>query len=180
MAKVTTRTGDAGYTGLLGSERVPKYDARIEALGLVDEANSALGLARACVPEPRIRSLIRQQQQNLYRLMAELATTPEAASKLKIAGISDEDLAALEAASEEIKRDVDIANRFIIPGDTIAGAALDLARTVVRRAERQLAHMVHHGKLGNPLLLPYINRLSDLLFILARYVERDHSVEAQS
>ena len=178
MAKVTTRTGDLGYTGLLGSERVPKYDARIEALGLVDEATSALGLARASVSEPRVRSLILRQQEALYRLMAELATTPEAAGKLQMSGISETDVSGLEAATEDLKRDVDIANRFIIPGETMAGAALDLARTVIRRAERHLARMVHHGEIGNPNLLPFVNRLSDLVFVLARYVERNHPTEA--
>ncbi|HUX88181.1 MAG TPA: cob(I)yrinic acid a,c-diamide adenosyltransferase [Chloroflexota bacterium] len=179
MAKVTTRTGDLGYTGLLGSERVPKYDARIEALGLVDEATSALGLARASVSEPRVRSLILQQQEALYRLMAELATTPDAAGKLKMTGISEANVSALEAATEEIKRDVDIANRFIIPGGTMAGAALDLARTVIRRAERHLAQMVHRGQIGNSYVLPFVNRLSDLVFVLARYVERNQPTEAQ-
>jgi cob(I)alamin adenosyltransferase len=177
MAKVTTRGGDQGYTGLLGSERVPKYDDRIEALGLVDEATSALGLARASTTEDRVRALVLAQQQTLYRLMAELATTPASAGKLQIAGIEDADVAALEAASEELKREVTIGNRFIIPGESVAGAALDLARTVVRRAERHVVRMRHHGHLDNAEAVRYLNRLSDFLFILARYVERDHARE---
>lgn len=177
MGKVTTRGGDQGYTGLLGPERVPKYDAQIEALGLVDEATSALGLARASASEERVRALILQWQQMLYQLMAELATTPESAAKLKIHHIGEGDVAELERVSEELEREVAIGNHFIIPGGSFPGAALDLARTVVRRAERHVARMLHDGRVTNPEVLRYLNRLSDAVFILARYVERDHRRE---
>jgi len=177
MARVTTRGGDQGYTGLLGSERVPKYDARVEALGLLDEATSALGLARASVTDERVRQIILQQQQALYQIMAEVATTAESASKLNLPRIGEQDVASLEKIGDELKRDVAIGNRFIIPGETFPGAALDLARSVVRRAERYLARMVHGGEIANPDVLRYLNRLSDVLFILARYVERGHSRE---
>lgn len=177
MANVTTRTGDGGYTGLLGSERVAKYDSRIEALGLVDEATSALGLARASADDERARGILLQQQKNLYRLMAELATTPQAAGKLTLSTISPDDIAELERLSSELKAEVEIGNRFIIPGETFPGAALDLARTIVRRSERHIARMTHLGELSNPDALRYLNRLSDLLFILARYVERGHRRE---
>lgn len=177
MAKVTTRTGDGGYTGLLGSERVAKYDARIEALGLVDEATSALGLARASSSEQRVREIILNEQKALYRLMAELATTPEAAGKIAITPMGAEDSARLEDLSTALKSDVEIGNHFVIPGETISGATIDLARTVVRRAERHVARMVHSGEVGNADALRYLNRLSDLLFILARYAERGRSRE---
>ena len=177
MAKVTTRTGDRGYTGLLGSERVPKYDPRIEALGLLDESTSALGLARATATDERVRTLILGWQQMLYRLMAEVAATPDTTGKLQIARVSEGDVAALEQTTEDLKREVEISNRFIIPGETLSGAALDLARTIVRRAERHVARMVHVGDVANPEVLRYLNRLSDTLFVLARYVERGHSRE---
>jgi cob(I)alamin adenosyltransferase len=178
VAKVTTRGGDAGYTGLLGAERVAKYDARIEALGLVDEATSALGLARASAADERVRAVILGQQQTLYRLMAELAATPEATAKLALSGITASDVAGLEDVSDELKREVEIGNRFVIPGESVCGAAIDLARTVVRRAERHVARMTHEGEVPNPDVLRYLNRLSDTLFILARYVERGHVREA--
>ena len=178
MAKVTTRGGDAGYTGLLGSERVAKYDSRVEALGLADEATSALGLARASANDERVGALILEQQRTLYRLMAELATTPESAGKLGVLGITAADVEALERASGELKREVEIGNRFIIPGESFPGAALDLARTVVRRAERHVARMVHQGELTNVDVLRYLNRLSDTLFVLARFVERGQTREA--
>lgn len=177
MAKVTTRHGDQGYTGLLGSERVPKYDARVEALGLLDESTSALGLARATATEERVRALILGWQQALYQMMAEVAATTDSAGKLQISKISEGDVAALEQTAEELKREVEIGNRFIVPGETLSGASLDLARAVVRRAERHVARMVHGGDLANPEFLRYLNRLSDTLFVLARYVERGHSRE---
>ena len=177
MARVTTRGGDKGYTGLLGAERVPKYDSRIEALGLVDEATSALGLARASASEERVRSAILGFQQTLYRLMAELATTPEAAAKVNLGRIDTADVESLEQLADELKRDVEIGNRFIIPGESVSGATVDLARTIVRRAERYLVRMAHAGEIENPEVLRYLNRLSDVLFVLARYVERGHTRE---
>jgi cob(I)alamin adenosyltransferase len=175
LAKVTTRDGDGGYTGLLGSERVPKYDARIEALGAIDEATSALGLARAATTDEKIRGIVLEQQRVLYRLMAEVATTPEAAGKIKIASIGPADVEQTERTSEDLKRQVEIGNQFVIPGETLAGATLDVARTVVRRAERQVARLVHNGDIVNAETLRYLNRLSDLVFILARFAERGHS-----
>jgi len=177
MARVTTRGGDKGYTGLLGSERVPKYDDRIEALGLVDEATSALGLARANASEERVRALILGFQKTLYRLMAELATTHEAAAKASFGRVETTDVEDLDKIADELKADVEIGNRFIIPGETVSGATLDIARTVVRRAERHLARMTHAGDIANPEVLRYLNRLSDVLFVLARYVERAQTRE---
>jgi cob(I)alamin adenosyltransferase len=178
MAKVTTRAGDSGYTGLLGSERVPKYDDRIEALGLIDEANSAIGLARATATDERARALLLQQQQVLYRLMAELATTADAAGKIKISPIAPNDVAELERLSDDLKRDVQIGNRFVVPGENLPGATLDLARAVVRRAERFVARLHHAGEVANPEVIRYLNRLSDFLFVLARWAERGQTREA--
>src|SRR5205814_1313337 len=110
MAKVTTRAGDAGYTGLLGSERVPKYDERVEALGLIDEATSALGLARASSNDERVRTVIVQQQRTLYRLMAELATTVESAGKLSVSGVTTQDVEDVEQLADDLKREVEIGN----------------------------------------------------------------------
>ena len=138
MARVTTRGGDKGYTGLLGAERVPKYDSR---------------------------------------LMAELATTPEAAAKVNLGRIETADVESLEQLADALKRDVEIGNRFIIPGESVSGATVDLARTIVRRAERYLVRMAHAGEIENPEVLRYLNRLSDVLFVLARYVERGHTRE---
>jgi cob(I)alamin adenosyltransferase len=170
MAKVTTGTGDAGYTSLLGEHRVPKYDARPETFGTVDEATSALGLARAATRDARAREIILHMQQDLYVLMAELATPPENLQAIGMR-ITAEHITWLESIEEELKAAVVIPNKFIIPGDTLDGAALDLARTVIRRAERLAVRLAHEGMTQNGDLLRYLNRLSDAVFILARYLE---------
>src|SRR5579883_3131500 len=170
MAKVTTGTGDAGYTGLLGDQRVPKYDPRPDTFGVVDEATSALGLARATTSDQRAREIILKTQQDLYVLMAELATPPENLDAVGFRMTADH-VRWLEETEEQLKAEVEIPNKFIIPGDTLDGAALDLARTIIRRAERMAVKLLHDGVIANGEVVRYLNRLSDLIFILARYVE---------
>lgn len=170
MAKVTTRTGDEGYTDLLGPVRVPKYHRRPEAYGAVDETTSALGLARAHARDEQVNGWIRSVQNDLYVLMAELATPPENYDKVDFK-IRGEDVSRLDVLGEELKARVEIGNVFIIPGDTVLGASLDLARSVARRAERLVARLYHEGDVTNVEALRYLNRLSDVLFILARFVE---------
>ncbi len=170
MAKVTTGTGDTGYTGLLGDERVPKYDPRPDTFGTVDEATSALGLARAMAIDANVKEIIYQVQQELYLLMGELATTPENYEKMGL-HVTVEHVQRLEQVEEGLKQEFEIPNKFIIPGDTPVGAALDLARTIIRRAERMAVKLLHGGVIQNAEVVRYLNRLSDLIFILARYVE---------
>lgn len=169
-AAVTTRTGDDGYTGLLGKRRVPKWHPRPETFGTLDEATSALGLARALSPHAEIRGLVLELQREIYILMAELATDPVEYERAPFK-IAAEHVAGLEARAEALKSRVEIGREFIIPGETAGGAALDLARTIVRRAERLAAQLFHQGEIGNPDVLRYLNRLSDVLFIAARYDE---------
>lgn len=170
MAKVTTGMGDEGYTGLLGSERVAKYDPRPDTFGTVDEATSALGLARATIQDPKVKEIIFRIQNELYLLMGELATTPENYEKMGLR-MTAEHVQWLEQVEESLKQEVEIPNKFIIPGDTLEGAALDLARTIIRRAERMAVKLLHDGVIQNSEVIRYLNRLSDLIFILARYIE---------
>ncbi len=170
MAKVTTGEGDSGYTGLLGEQRVPKYDPRPDTFGTVDEATSALGLARAAATDPGVKQIIFQVQQELYLLMGELATPPENYEKIGLR-MTAEHVRRLEEVEESLKNEVEIPNKFVIPGDTLDGAALDLARTIIRRAERMAVKLLHDGVIQNGEVVRYLNRLSDLIFILARYVE---------
>lgn len=169
-AKVTTRTGDTGYTGLIGKERVPKWDPRPDTYGTLDEATSALGIARAVATDPTVKETILGLQKELYLLMAELALSPEAYADSQFK-ITEEHVVALEATTERLKQDVEIGNVFVIPGETLPSAALDLARTIVRRGERLAAKLHHDGVIANIEVLRYLNRLSDLLFVLARYEE---------
>jgi len=170
MAKVTTGTGDTGYTSLLGNQRVPKYDARPDTYGTVDEATSALGLARAACTDQRVCEVILHMQRDLYVLMAELATPAE---NLEAVGMRmmPEQVGWLETTENELKAEVEIPNKFVIPGDSPDGAALDLARTIIRRAERMTAKLLHEGVISNVETVRYLNRLSDLLFVLARFEE---------
>lgn len=172
-AKITTKTGDTGMTGVLGPERLPKDDPRIEALGAVDEATSALGLARAWSEGPFTDDILLHIQRNLYTLMAELATTTTRANAVGMRIVSD-DIAWLERTQERLLAHTDIPPRFILPGDTRAGATLDFARATVRRAERAVARLCHTddtGSLSSGEGLRYLNRLSDLLFVLARVAD---------
>jgi cob(I)alamin adenosyltransferase len=164
MPSFYTRAGDDGYTGLLGEGRVPKYDMRPEAIGCVDEAMAALGMARATCKSAEAREIILGVQRDLYALMAETAATPENAEKFH--AIDSSKVSWLETQTDELARLVEMPHEFIIPGDTLAGAMLDLARTITRRAERRLAELLHRGDIRNPELMRYLNRLSSLCFVL--------------
>jgi cob(I)alamin adenosyltransferase len=170
LARVTTKRGDEGYTDLLGAGRVPKWHRRPETYGTIDEASSALGVARALTQIDAVKSDIYQVQRDLYTMMAELATPPENYEKVNFK-ITARDVDRIEALSDDFKARVEIGSEFIVPGTTVAGAALDLARTIVRRGERQVARLYHEGDVTNVEMLKYLNRLSDLLFIMARFVE---------
>jgi cob(I)alamin adenosyltransferase len=149
---------------------VPKYHRRPEAFGTIDEATSALGLARAHAGQQRLKEQIYRLQNDLYILMAELATPPENYDKVNFK-ITAEHVERLDAESEQLKAQVEIGKSFIVPGATVTGASLDLARTIVRRGERLVARLYHEGDITNPNALRYLNRLSDLLFIMARHEE---------
>lgn len=170
-----TGKGDDGYTGVLGKERLPKYAVRTEAYGAVDEASSALGLARTWIAEDAHRAIVLQIQQDLYRLMADLATLPAAATRSP--WLDARRVTWLEQVTESLGKEVALPAAFIIPGDSRAGAALDLARAIVRRSERWVARMAHENELRDLEPLRYLNRLSSLLFVLARAEDKAAGVE---
>jgi cob(I)alamin adenosyltransferase len=163
-ASFYTRKGDEGYTGFLGEGRVPKEDPRIEALGAVDEANAALGMARAYARAPGTPDLALQVQRDLYALMAELSATAENAGRFR--SMDSEKVTWLEGKIDALAEVVEIPRAFIVPGDTLEGSFFDLARAIVRRAERRVAELIHRGVLTNLDLLRYLNRLSSLCFVL--------------
>lgn len=164
MPTIYTQTGDEGETGLLGAGRVPKFDLRIEALGALDEATAALGLARAAANTPEIAPLIVAVQRDLYKLMAEVGATPENAAKFR--SIDDSRVRWLESQTDAISARVDVPREFILPGEIPSSAAMALARTIVRRAERRVVELFHSAGLENLALLAYLNRLSSLCFAL--------------
>ncbi len=174
-ARVTTRTGDDGTTGLLGDLRVPKTDSRVVALGEVDEATSALGVARAACRAAGLvdlHDLLLSFQNDLYALMGDIATTPEARPQIGVY-LSDARLEALDAQVISLRQQVQISTRFIVPGDHPASAAIDLARAVIRRAERAVIPLTRQGWLPNTTPQRYLNRLSDVLFMLGRLVDAE-------
>ncbi len=172
--KIYTKTGDRGETGLFGGPRVSKDAARIEAYGTVDELNSVLGITRAQGPEADIDALLGQIQNDLFALGAQLATPNPAAHQTAMVG--PRQIAVLEAAIDRYEESLEPLAQFILPGGTPTAAHLHLARTVCRRAERRLVTLMRES--AEPVaevLLVYLNRLSDLLFVLARAV--NHAAE---
>jgi cob(I)alamin adenosyltransferase len=167
--------GDDGYTDLLGPGRVPKYDLRPETYGTLDEASSALGLARALSGQERVKEILREVQHDLYLLMAEVAVPEEHIEKLPYR-IKPEQLEWLDKTILELEKEVELPRQFVLPGASAASAAIDMGRTTVRRAERHAVRLVHEGHMPAGNVLRYLNRLSSLLFVLARYEEHASGV----
>ena len=170
---IVTHGGDSGETGLLYGGRVPKDDLHTEAYGALDEAISALGLARASESDGRRAERILALQRELFTVGAELATGRGQRGKLQkhFATVTAAMVDALERATHELEARVPLPAAFVIPGGTPTAAALDLARTLVRRAERRAVTLRRAGELENGEVIRYLNRCSDLLFMLAREAE---------
>ena len=160
--KIYTRTGDAGQTSFFGGSRVPKNDARIEAYGTIDELNSFVGVARASWPDSPLDSDLSHIQSDLFDLGAQLASP----GLSRFPGVPDGRTAALEHRIDEMERELDSLTSFILPAGSVAAANLHVARTVCRRAER-LVVALHDDSHANAIT--YLNRLSDFLFVAARY-----------
>ena len=169
--KIYTKKGDQGQTGLLGGQRVSKTDPRPEAYGTIDEVCAVLGVVRASSENEALTALVHQIQQDLFVMGAELATAPEDRERFTFRITADR-VAVLERAIDEHDAKIDLPRAFIIPGSSsYVPALLDWARAVARRAERRVVALNEAGLLSNPEVLKYLNRLADLLFILARYQE---------
>jgi cob(I)alamin adenosyltransferase len=177
--KIYTRTGDAGETRLLFGGRVSKADPRCEAYGEADFAVSAMGLARALATEPRVKEILLKAQREMFTVESELATEVESYDHFKanFRAITADHVAQLEKLIDELNAEVELPPKFIIPGASPVSSALDMARCALRTAERRMVALKERNMLANPETLRYVNRLSDLLFILARYVDRDLSFD---
>lgn len=167
------KRGDQGETSLLYGGRVSKSDARCEAYGTIDEAVSALGLARALSERERIREVVYRLQEELFIVGAELATAADDYHKLaeRDLVVTGEMVDRLERLIDEFEADTSMPRSFIIPGASPSAAALDMARTIVRRAERRVTELRNDGVVSNERLLQYLNRLADLIFTIARFEE---------
>lgn len=162
-----TGTGDDGTTQLLGNQRVPKYSQQPDTYGIVDEATSALGLARALINHHQCKNVIVTIQRHLYRMMSEIAATPENRDKYRF--LEKEHVDWLSQTIDVIGDKIEMPRDFIIPGDSAGGGALDLARAVVRRAERAVLKAQADGIVINPAIPQYFNRLSSLCYVMARH-----------
>lgn len=163
--KIYTKTGDAGETGLFGGTRVPKDDLRVVAYGDLDELNAAIGFAAALEPDASAAALLQTIQRDLFTIGAELAT-PEPA-KLRTKAVGPAEVGVLEAAIDAAQAPLPPLKNFILPGGTPKAAAFHAARTVCRRAERAVVTLARDQQI-NAAIIHYLNRLSDLLFVLAR------------
>ena len=165
--RIYTKTGDDGTTGLFGGSRVDKDSLRVEAYGTVDELNSQLGVARAATLGAELDALVARIQEDLFCVGAELACTPGKESTLPSPSVGASEIERLERAIDENEAQLPALRNFILPGGSPAAAALHLGRTVCRRAERRVIGAGHQAPVRNELLV-YLNRLGDLLFVLAR------------
>lgn len=174
MDKFYTQKGDDGYTGRLGKGRIPKNHQVIEAIGTIDEASAVLGLVRAQIRARETSEMLLHVQRDLYHLMAELSATEENAEKFRV--IDDERIAWLESKVDSISNLIESPKEFIVPGDSIPGATLALARNVTRRAERRVVELHLAGEIENQNIVRYLNRLSSLCFVLEiQEYQRDNS-----
>lgn len=170
--KIYTRTGDGGDTGLFDGTRVPKNDPRVAAYGDVDELNAWLGFVRASMPDNRLSRMLEHIQRDLFALGARLADpSHKIAGRVTKAAITSDDIARLEGWIDSLESELPPLRRFILAGGSAGGAALHVARTVCRRAERAIVGLGHDAV--EPDLLVYINRLSDLLFVMGRSANRE-------
>ncbi|MAF37426.1 MAG: ATP:cob(I)alamin adenosyltransferase [Chloroflexi bacterium] len=177
--KVYTKFGDSGETSLLYGGRVSKNSPNTEAYGITDEAVSVMGMARAFTTQPKVNDMLRQLQRELFTIAAELATDPGKYELFQqhFTPVTEEMVESLEAAIDSLEEEFEMPAVFILPGGSQASAAIDLARCVIRTAERRVVAVAEQGMLSNGLIMTYLNRLGDLLFVLARYEDRDIPIE---
>ena len=179
---IATKSGDAGTTALMFNRRVSKSHPRVEAYGCVDELNAAMGLARATAEEPSVRENLMTIQKDLVTLMAELATHKDDMERFirsGLARVTADTTAKLDRFVQELESKNIRFQGWATPGATLHAAALDMARTICRRAERRVCALQNDDELRNPEIIPYLNRLSDLLWLLARSAESPPPVETQ-
>lgn len=180
--KVYTKNGDSGETMLLFGGRISKSDPRAEAYGEVDTSVSAMGLARALSKDDFIKTTLLKIQREMFTVGSELATSPDKWNSLrsKYAVVTADMVSNLEEIIDRLQGDIEMPPEFIVPGGSPGSGALDLARSMVRTAERRVVALSETGEIKNREVLRYLNRVSDLLFIMARYEDRDKPFELSS
>jgi len=166
LARIYTRTGDKGETGLVGGARIPKDSLRVDAYGSVDELNSVLGIARSFLNDRELDDLLAELQEDLFVVGSDLASTADHQQR-NVPRITSEKIATMERTIDKFEAELSPLKAFILPGGGVVGSLLHNARTVARRAERRIVTLSRSERI-NEQMLPYMNRLSDLLFVMAR------------
>ncbi len=174
--KIYTKTGDLGETGLFGGKRVPKDHLRVTAYGTIDELNSHIGLVKDCVSDADGKELLREIQEDLFIIGSQVATEPGV--PVLIANIEEDDILSLEEAIDDMEKGLAPLKNFILPGGHIFVSFCHIARCVCRRAEREVISL-SHAESVDPIIVKYLNRLSDLLFVLSRKISKDTNATEQ-
>ena len=173
--KIYTRTGDKGETSLIGGVRVPKYHLRIESYGTIDELNSCIGAVKDFVQDQHSKRILYEIQDRLFTIGSVLASDPEK-SKMKVPDLHPEDVILLETEMDRMDSDLPELKNFILPGGHPAVSACHIARCVCRRSERLVVHLQAESEVPD-IITVYLNRLSDYLFMLSRYLAKEFNVE---
>lgn len=168
--KIYTKTGDLGQTSLIGGTRVPKSHIRIESYGTVDELNSFIGFLNDQVTDDRTKTFLNEIQDRLFTIGSSLACDPDKEPKMKLPDLREDDIKLMEAEIDSMNKTLPPMKSFILPGGSMAVSSAHIARCVCRRAERICVNMIEHEMFVDPLVIQYLNRLSDYLFVVARFV----------
>lgn len=171
--KIYTKTGDSGKTSLIGGTKVFKSDPRIETYGTVDELNSHIGLVNDYTPNEHQRNILKQVQDRLFVIGSALACDPDKETGMHIPDLKEEDITILEQEMDRMNEVLPIMKNFILPGGHVAVSSTHVARCVCRRTERLCVNMQEHELFIEPLIIKYLNRLSDYLFVLARLTAQE-------
>ncbi|HMO31957.1 MAG TPA: cob(I)yrinic acid a,c-diamide adenosyltransferase [Lacibacter sp.] len=175
--KIYTKTGDKGETCLIGGTKVPKSHLRIEAYGTIDELNSHIGFCNDQITHLPTNQLLREVQDRLFTIGSSLATDPEKEPRMKIPDLHEEDVVLLEKEMDRMDTELPPMKSFLLPGGHPAVSALHIARCVCRRAERCCVRMQYEQMEVEPLVIQYLNRLSDYLFVLSRFITKELQAE---
>jgi cob(I)alamin adenosyltransferase len=175
--KIYTKTGDLGKTSLIGGTKVPKSHIRIEAYGTVDELNSYIGLVSDYSENQEIKTFLKEIQDRLFTVGSSLACDPDKEPLMKIPDLKEEDVKVLEKEIDRMNEELPVMKNFILPGGHPAVSTAHITRCVCRRAERLCVNMQEHEVFVDALVIKYLNRLSDYLFVLARYIGHLLNVE---
>ena len=174
---IATKRGDGGQTGLVGGSRISKADLRVESYGCIDELNTVLGFARSICQDKEIAAWTEEIQRTLFRVGSALATPPE--SKKQPSPVTTEDIAKLTDLVHRIEANEGILSDWSLPGAYTESAAYEMARTVCRRAERAAVRFIENGGVVQPTILPYLNRLSDVIWLFGRRLEVQAGIESR-